>query len=89
MGDDVNNAYRLALHHIGLVQLADMPGRVEPGAGTIDFESLLKQIRQNGDADQLIDLEHGWTERSVAAESAGLAKMRTLDATLNLNKDFS
>ena len=89
MGDDVNNAYRRARHHIGLIQLADMPGRVEPGAGTIDFESLLKLIQQYGDSDQLIDLEHGWTERSVAAESAGLLKMRTLDATLDLNKDFS
>jgi hypothetical protein len=37
----------------------------------------------------LIDLEHGWTEHSVAVESAGLIKMRTLDATLDLNKDFS
>jgi hydroxypyruvate isomerase len=89
MGDDVNSAYYRARHHIGLLQLADMPRRIEPGAGTVDFESLLKLVQQYGDPEQLIDLEHGWTERSVAAERAGLLKMRTLDATLDLNKDFS
>ncbi|MFM0175663.1 sugar phosphate isomerase/epimerase [Paraburkholderia sediminicola] len=88
MGDDVNDAYRRARHHIGLIQFADMPGRVEPGSGTIDFESLLKQIQQNGDLDQLIDLEHGWTEHSSAVESAGLLKMRTLDATLDQRQGF-
>jgi hydroxypyruvate isomerase len=86
MDGDVVDAYHRARHHIGLIQLADMPGRVEPGAGTIDFESLLKLIRQNGDPDQLIDLEHGWTEQSVAVENAGLLKMRAIDATLDLNE---
>jgi len=87
MGDDVNVAYRRALHHIGLIQFADMPGRVEPGAGTIDFESLLKQIQQYGDPEQLIDLEHGWTEQSAHVEDEGLLRMQALDATLYLRKD--
>jgi hydroxypyruvate isomerase len=79
MDGDVLGAYHQAKHHIGLLQLADMPGRVEPGAGLVDIVSLLSSARRDGLADGLIDLEHGWSERTVEAEQRSLEMLRRID----------
>jgi hydroxypyruvate isomerase len=83
MDGDVLAAYAGARDHICTMQLSDMPGRVEPGAGTIDFSALLSEARRDGNADGLIDLEHGWTERSAAAERAGIEALRRIDASIS------
>ena len=62
-----------------LYQLADSPGRVEPGAGTIDFVALLSRIDAAG-YDGLIELEHGWAQDGEEGERAGLDRLRSIDA---------
>src|SRR5690606_14684364 len=72
MGDDPLAAYRLAREQICLIQLADMPGRVQLGAGVIDFAALLSEVMKDNKTGSLIELEHGWTERSRDAEKRGI-----------------
>jgi hydroxypyruvate isomerase len=66
------------LPDISLVQFADSPGRLEPGAGTIDFRSvvdLLKDHRYRG----LVELEHGWSEPTAECEAAGIRRLHEWD----------
>jgi hydroxypyruvate isomerase len=65
--------------YIDIVQLADQPGRFEPGSGTIDFDSILTQIIRRGYSG-LVELEHAWTRPDVEGERAGLDSLRRLDA---------
>ena len=48
MEGDVAQTIERQLPRIGHIQLADVPGRHEPGTGTIDFPSLLAQIDRLG-----------------------------------------
>jgi hydroxypyruvate isomerase len=64
---------------IAIVQLADNPGRLEPGSGEIDFESVLRFLSRHG-YQGLVELEHGWQEPGVESERRGLANLRRLDA---------
>ena len=48
MEGDVAQAIERLLPHIGHMQLADVPGRHEPGTGAIDFPSLLAEIDRLG-----------------------------------------
>lgn len=57
-----------------LVQLADQPGRVEPGAGTIDFAPVFRELIERGRQD-LIELEHGWAAPGPGGEEAGLRRL--------------
>lgn len=60
-------------------QLADMPGRTEPGSGDIDFVTLLARlIAQNHRG--LVELEHGWSDDDAATEIAGIETLRAIDA---------
>ncbi|PZV38799.1 sugar phosphate isomerase/epimerase family protein [Mesorhizobium kowhaii] len=89
MDGNVLGAYRQARRHVGLLQLADMPGRVQPGSGVIDFETLLREVRSDGLGETLIDLEHGWTSNSVDVEQAGIRAMRRIDSTLDSIEEHS
>lgn len=65
--------------HIAVVQLADTPGRLEPGTGEVDFAGVLgvlKRRRFTG----LVELEFGWSTRGRDAEQDGIASLRQLDA---------
>jgi hydroxypyruvate isomerase len=65
--------------YIDIVQLADQPGRLEPGSGTINFESILTQIARRGFSG-LVELEHSWKTPGLEAEREGLERLRKLDA---------
>jgi len=64
---------------VEVVQLADNPGRLEPGSGEINFESVLRVLANRGYAG-LVELEHGWSVPGLAGERRGLENLRRLDA---------
>lgn len=68
-----------AWDYTAIVQLADNPGRLEPGTGEINFESVLRMLVQRGYAG-LVELEYGWRQPGLESESRGLANLRRLDA---------
>ena len=65
--------------YIDVLQLADHPGRLEPGSGGIDFESILTEVARRGFRG-LVELEHGWSGSGAAGERRGLESLRNLDA---------
>jgi hydroxypyruvate isomerase len=62
-----------------IVQLADNPGRMEPGSGEINFESVLRLLARRGYTG-LVELEYGWEQPGVDSERRGLDTLRRLDA---------
>lgn len=44
-GDDVAGAFADVMDTVQHIQFSDMPGRVEPGAGTLDFASIFEAIQ--------------------------------------------
>jgi hydroxypyruvate isomerase len=78
MGDDIVPSFDAFFDHVGLVQFADQPGRLEPGSGRIDFESLLTIAHRRGYRG-LIELEHAWSKPGVQGEAEGIERLRALD----------
>ena len=77
MGHAVPSALNACRDMIGLIQLADIPGRVDPGLGLLDWSAILKQI-----ADQryrgIIELEYEPTDPTAAGEARMLARLTRL-----------
>lgn len=63
---------------VDIVQLADNPGRAEPGTGEINFESVLRLLFHRGYAG-LVELEYGWLTPGGPSERRGLDVLRRLD----------
>jgi hydroxypyruvate isomerase len=78
MGDPLVESYIEAYDDIALLQLADMPGRVEPGAGTLSLVEILAHALRRGYRG-LVDLEHGWSRPGEEAESRGLELLHRMD----------
>jgi hydroxypyruvate isomerase len=70
--------FKEACRYISLIQLADMPGRVEPGAGTLDLVTFAVEAIRSGYSG-LVDLEHGWRTRSKEGETAGFESIKQFD----------
>ena len=66
---------------VALVQIADNPGRLEPGTGELNFASILQAIKAHSYSG-LIELEHGWSEPTQACEQRGIENLQHLDAQL-------
>ena len=79
MGDPLLESFVEAYSDISVVQLADMPGRVEVGGGEIDFAPILAHAIRCGYAG-LIDLEHDWTNPGANGERQGLERLAATDA---------
>jgi hydroxypyruvate isomerase len=63
---------------VDTLQLADHPGRLEPGTGGVDFRRILgfaMAHRFSG----LVELEHHWSKETSEAEANGLAALRILE----------
>ena len=73
-----------AWEHVAIVQLADNPGRLEPGTGEINFETVLRLLVQRG-YQGLVELEHGWRQPGAESERRGLQKLRQLDSAARGN----
>jgi hydroxypyruvate isomerase len=67
-----------AWDHVAIVQLADNPGRLEPGSGEINFESVLRLLVRLG-YQGLVELEYTWQQPGAQSERRGLEKLRQLD----------
>lgn len=70
---------RHVFDYMDILQIADYPGRFQPGSGSIDFESILTEVTRRGFGG-LVELEHGWSEPGVEGERRGLQSFRELDA---------
>lgn len=78
-GEDVVSRFIEWYEQIALIQLADHPDKVEPGAGTIDFVSLLAYAMRHSFSG-LVELEHVWAQEGIAGETTGLERVRAVDA---------
>lgn len=67
--------------HISLLQFADSPGRVEPGAGELDIAAIALAALRRGYGG-LVDLEHDWLSLSAEGEREGLARLREFERQL-------
>ncbi len=80
--DDPENLARLfeeAYDHVMVLQLADLPGRVEVGGGVLDIGAvLLHAMLENFTG--LVELEHLWSQPGVLGETAGLERFRRIEA---------
>lgn len=65
-GDVLGNMDR-AWDLIELIQLADHPGRVEPGQGELNFETIIDEIERRGFSGP-VELEHGWASPGLESE---------------------
>ena len=81
MGEDVTAALAAHWDLIGGIQIADVPGRVEPGAGTIDWAPILGAIADRGYAG-LVEVELLTADDSAAGEANLLANLRAIDKAL-------
>lgn len=71
MDNDVVGALEQCYDLVGLVQLADQPGRVEPGAGSVDIVGVLALLMRKGFAG-LVGLENDWSQPGTAGMERGL-----------------
>ncbi len=76
-GRDPVELIGLAAGLIGNVQLADIPGRVEPGAGSLDWQGVFAALDAAGYAG-LLELECEPSEKEEAGERAMIARLAGL-----------
>lgn len=79
LGEPVLESYLQAYDDIAVLQLADMPDRVEPGAGGIDFVPILGHAIARGYRG-LVELEHQWSIPGREGEERGLQALRAIEA---------
>ncbi|WP_150294062.1 sugar phosphate isomerase/epimerase family protein [Sphingobium estronivorans] len=74
MGHDVPTALTASRDAIGLIQLADIPGRVDPGLGQLDCAAILRQIAAEGYAG-LVELEFEPVDQTAEGEKRMLSRL--------------
>ena len=79
-GDLLDNL-ELAWDEIAYFQVADNPGRVEPGAGEINYKTILRRIAEKG-FDGIIGMEFGPSKPGLEGEQSMLQAMRDIDPRL-------
>ena len=77
-GDLIRNLERV-WSWIGVLQIADNPGRNEPGTGEVNWPHVLRWIRDRG-WKGLVELEHSLSIPGQEGERAMLESLRTIDA---------
>jgi len=76
-GNLITNLER-SINDIGVVQIADVPGRFEPGTGEINFVNLFRRVRELGYAG-LVEMEHLYSVPGKAGEEAALQALRDIN----------
>lgn len=82
--EPILQSYIEAYDQIAVLQLADMPNRVEMGAGDIDFVPILSHAVSRGYRG-LIELEYHWSNPDIESEMRGLEMLRTLENKVREN----
>jgi hydroxypyruvate isomerase len=77
-GDLIANL-EAAWDSVAIVQLADTPGRLQPGTGEVDFDAVLALLRRRR-FKGLVELEFNWSAPGRDVEQAGLERLRRIDA---------
>jgi sugar phosphate isomerase/epimerase len=85
MSGSVSEHFVRYADEIAVVQLADMPNRVELGAGELPCVEFLRTVRQSGFAG-VYELEHYLTEPTVSGEERALELLRGIDQAASLPK---
>lgn len=66
---------------IGVIQVADIPGRLELGSGELDWVNILRFVRDRGYMG-LIELEHVVSKPGIEGERAVLDNLRAIDRAI-------
>jgi hydroxypyruvate isomerase len=66
---------------VGVVQVADIPGRVDLGAGTLDWPAILRWVRDRGYRG-LVEIEHVPLDDTARGEQQLLERLRIVDAAI-------
>ena len=73
MGHDVPSSFASCAQETGLIQFADVPGRVDPGLGELDWPAILRAI---GGYDGMIELEFEPADRTAIGETQMLGRLK-------------
>lgn len=79
-GDLIRNLDR-TFDAIGIVQIADNPGRVELGVGEVNWVSVLRHLRAKGYGG-LVELEHAVSQPGREGEQRALSMLRGINAQI-------
>ncbi len=77
MGHDVASSFAACAKETGLIQFADVPNRVDPGLGELDWPAILRQIEEQG-YHGMIELEFEPTDPTATGESQMLDRLKSL-----------
>jgi hydroxypyruvate isomerase len=75
MGHDVPSSFAACAQQTGLVQFADIPNRVDPGLGELDWPAILKAIEDHGYRG-MIELEFEPTNPTAIGETQMLDRLK-------------
>jgi hydroxypyruvate isomerase len=81
MDGEVLNNLRACWDRTAIIQVADMPGRLELGSGELNWVNILRTIKALGYTG-LIELEHEVSQPGIAGEEIVLSNLRAIDAAI-------
>jgi hydroxypyruvate isomerase len=86
MDGDVLSHLEACWDAIALVQIADNPGRLEPGSGELNFANILRFLYRR-QYRGLVELEHDWSLPGRNIEQRGIEFLRKLDAGMTQQRE--
>jgi hydroxypyruvate isomerase len=81
MDGDILRNLDAAWEQIGIIQVADNPGRLELGTGELNWVRILRHLVERGYAG-LVELEHGFGSEGIAAEQEMLRTLGQINDQL-------
>jgi hydroxypyruvate isomerase len=81
MDGEVLNNLRACWDRTAIVQVADIPGRLELGSGELNWINIFRTIKGLGYTG-LIELEHEVSQPGIAGEKTLLSNLRAIDSAL-------
>jgi hydroxypyruvate isomerase len=81
MDGEVLSNLKACWDRIAIIQVADMPGRLELGSGELNWVNILRTIKGLGYTG-LIELEHEVSRPGIAGEETILSNLRAIDSAI-------